>query len=183
MSLENVEGVFDHLYRAYHEEYVLYNLGAAALAAALPRLTQRLQGWAPLAAPAQGALEFRRWRALLDPGSAGGGGGGGGASLFAGAGAVPGAGTDGVAQDPYLALVTELVLPPLRWVVILCCSCNIPKPRKSSQSPALTLGFLVMYDCLGARTCQGWAGMPEAGHLHRPVLHQQYGITVAVPQV
>jgi tuftelin-interacting protein 11 len=120
LSLEEVEAVFDHLYRAYHEEYVLYNLGAAALAAALPRLTQRLQNWQPLVAPAQGALEFRRWRALLDPASAGSGGGG---SLFAGAGAGAGAGADGVAQDPYLALVTEIVLPPLR------AACTAWEPR------------------------------------------------------
>ncbi|KIZ04951.1 Tuftelin-interacting protein 11, partial [Monoraphidium neglectum] len=91
------------LRREYKEEYVLYNLGSAALPAALPVLTSSLAGWAPLAAPRQGAAAFAAWRPLLEGegarhavlgGELGGGGGGG--------------------DDPYAAVVEELVLPPVR---------------------------------------------------------------------
>ncbi|KAJ9505867.1 hypothetical protein QJQ45_027951 [Haematococcus lacustris] len=120
MSLDEVEAAFTHLARHYREEYILYNLAAPALAAILPRLAELLHGWAPLIDPKRGAIEFGRLRPLLEPGSAGYGQTGGAAtrgSLFAGTG------LDGSGSDPYLWLVSELVLPPMR------AACTSWQPR------------------------------------------------------
>ncbi|KAL6762911.1 TFP11-domain-containing protein [Haematococcus lacustris] len=120
MSLDEVEAAFTHLARHYREEYILYNLAAPALAAILPRLAELLHGWAPLIDPKRGAVEFGRLRPLLEPGSAGYGQAGGAAtrgSLFAGTA------LDGSGSDPYLWLVSELVLPPMR------AACTSWQPR------------------------------------------------------
>jgi hypothetical protein len=66
-SLDQLEGVFRRLSLERPEEYLLFNLPAAALVAALPRFQALLAGWAPLAEPGRGVAEFRRWRPLLDP--------------------------------------------------------------------------------------------------------------------
>lgn len=68
----------------------------------LPRLGQLVAQWAPLDAPALPAAEFATWRPLLE------GEGAAQASVLAGAAG----GTDG--SDPYMRLVAELLLPPLR---------------------------------------------------------------------
>ena len=43
----------------------MYNLPAAALAAALPLMRQRFAGWQPLADPDRGLRDMQRWRPLL----------------------------------------------------------------------------------------------------------------------
>ena len=48
----------------------MYNLPAAALAAALPLLRQRFAGWQPLAEPDRGLRDMQRWRPLLQSDSA-----------------------------------------------------------------------------------------------------------------
>jgi tuftelin-interacting protein 11 len=118
-SLAEVEAVYSSLARSFREEYVLYNLAAAALAHAMPRLQAAMQGWSPLSEPARGTSDFTRWRPLLESANARGPLGGDynifedeGPSMFGGGGRRGGGG--GVQQDPYLALVTEVVLPPLR---------------------------------------------------------------------
>lgn len=69
---------------------------------ALPRLAQRLSGWSPLDQPGLPVAEFAAWRPLLESESAQQG------SVLSGT-----AGAD-LAADPYMRLVAELVLPPLR---------------------------------------------------------------------
>ncbi len=111
LTLDEVEAVYGGLYREYREEYVMYSLGAVALAHALPRLQRLLAGWQPLQEPSRGVAELRRWRALLDPqdlSSSATNGAAAAGPLFGGGGAVVAAG------DPYTQLVSELVLPPLR---------------------------------------------------------------------
>ncbi len=68
----------------------------------LPRLGQLVAQWSPLDAPALPAAEFASWRPLLESEAAQQG------SVLGGAAAV----ADG--SDPYMRLVAELVLPPLR---------------------------------------------------------------------
>ncbi len=41
LTLSEIESVYEGLYKEFREEYVLYNLGAAALAHALPRMQVR----------------------------------------------------------------------------------------------------------------------------------------------
>lgn len=54
----------------FHEEFVMYNLPAAALAAALPQLQALFRGWQPLAEPARGLAQLQRWRPLLESAAA-----------------------------------------------------------------------------------------------------------------
>ncbi len=69
---------------------------------ALPRLAQQLSGWSPLDQPGLPVASFAAWRPLLESESAQQG------SVLSGT-----AGAD-LAADPYMRLVAELVLPPLR---------------------------------------------------------------------
>ena len=48
----------------------MYNLPAAALAAALPLMRQRFARWQPLAEPDRGLRDMQRWRPLLQSDSA-----------------------------------------------------------------------------------------------------------------
>ncbi len=48
----------------------MYNLPAAALAAALPLMRQRFAGWQPLDEPDRGLRDMQRWRPLLQSNSA-----------------------------------------------------------------------------------------------------------------
>ena len=104
VGLEELESSFQRLKTEYREEYVMYNLGVAALAAALPRLSAALHGWSPLGDPGRGAGAFTAWRPLLQSEAAARG-------VLATAVAD---GSSGGLADPYTLLVTELVLPPLR---------------------------------------------------------------------
>ena len=54
----------------FGEEYLIYNLPAAALAAALPLMRQRFAGWQPLDEPDRGLRDMQRWRPLLQSDSA-----------------------------------------------------------------------------------------------------------------
>jgi len=90
------------LKREYAEEYLMFGLATAALPTALPVLSAALAGWQPLAAPQQGAREFGAWRPLLETDGA--------RHSVLGGGADGGSGGD----DPYAAVVEELVLPPVR---------------------------------------------------------------------
>ena len=54
----------------FREEFVMYNLPAAALAAALPQLQALLRGWQPLVEPARGLAQLQRWRPLLESSAA-----------------------------------------------------------------------------------------------------------------
>ncbi|PRW56706.1 septin and tuftelin-interacting 1-like protein 1 [Chlorella sorokiniana] len=103
LSLQEVEQVYRDLRASYREEYVMYNLAAAGLAQALPRLAQQLAGWSPLDQPGLPVADFAAWRPLLESESAQQGSvlGGGGLGVDLGA-------------DQYMRLVAELVLPPLR---------------------------------------------------------------------
>ena len=69
---------------------------------ALPRLAQRLSGWSPLDQPGLPVADFAAWRPLLESESAQQG------SVLGGGMAVD------LSADPYMRLVAELVLPPLR---------------------------------------------------------------------
>jgi tuftelin-interacting protein 11 len=103
-SAEAAAAAWAHLKREYAEEYVLFGLAAAALPAALPALTAALAGWAPLAAPVQGAGEFGAWRPLLETSQS--------------KNAVLGGGGEAGSEDPYTAVVEELVLPAVRWAFL-----------------------------------------------------------------
>ncbi|KAI7842892.1 hypothetical protein COHA_003404 [Chlorella ohadii] len=102
LSLEEVEQAYRELRASFREEYVMYNLAAAGLAQALPRLAQQLSGWSPLDQPGLPVASFAAWRPLLESESAQQG------SVLSGT-----VGAD-LAADPYMRLVAELVLPPLR---------------------------------------------------------------------
>ncbi len=117
-DLSDLEAVYHRVSREFPEEYVLFNLSAAALSQALPRFQSLLSGWAPLHEPLRGAAEFRRWRALLDPQGASSSG----APMFSNSNA--GNGAAGSSQDPYTQLVFETVLPPLR------AACTSWQPRE-----------------------------------------------------
>eukprot|EP00887_Chlorella_sp_A99_P006127 scaffold22.g6127.t1 len=117
-GLDELEASFARLQASFREEYVMYNLGVAALAAALPRLAAALRGWSPLRNPRRPAAAFAAWRPLLQSEAAARG-------VLAAAAGAEGlqAGRGGprrarccweVAGDPYALLVEELVLPPLR---------------------------------------------------------------------
>eukprot|EP00955_Chlamydomonas_euryale_P045854 353259-Chlamydomonas_euryale.AAC.2 len=121
-SLDAVEAVYRSLAASYREEYVLYNLSAVALAQAMPRLAALLAGWAPLQEPTRGAAEFARWRPLLESEGTRGLLGGGG----------------GEADDPYLTLAAELILPPLRSA-LTSWEPRLPEPL---------LGFLDVWEKL-----------------------------------
>jgi len=54
----------------FGEEYLMYNLPAAALAAALPPMRQRFAGWQPLDETDRGLRDMQRWRPLLQSDSA-----------------------------------------------------------------------------------------------------------------
>lgn len=95
--------------RSHHpDEYATYNLAALALAAVLPRLATALKHWAPLDDPDAPAAEFAAWRPLLEHEGRRHGG-----SL-----PMTSHGADFLSlsssSDPYLRLVSEVVLPPLR---------------------------------------------------------------------
>lgn len=98
MPLEQLRGSYAAMRTSYPEEYVLYNLPAAALAVALPRFQALMRGWAPLAEPARGAPEFGAWRPLLERPSA------------------RQAVLTGGEEDPFEILAVEVLLPPLRCV-------------------------------------------------------------------
>ncbi|EFN58159.1 hypothetical protein CHLNCDRAFT_50559 [Chlorella variabilis] len=102
LSLAELEGVYHEVRGQYREEYVMYNLAAAALAQALPRLAQLMQQWSPLGDPGLPVAEFAGWRPLLESEGAAQG------SVLGGGGDLAGGG------DAYMRLVAELVLPPLR---------------------------------------------------------------------
>ncbi|KAL4858605.1 Septin and tuftelin-interacting protein 1 [Chlorella vulgaris] len=103
LELGDLAEVYRTLRGQYREEYVMYNLAAAALAQVLPRMAQLLQLWSPLQDPGLPLAQFAAWRPLLESEGARQGSvlGGGGLELAGGG-------------DAYMRLVAELVLPPLR---------------------------------------------------------------------
>ena len=92
---------YEALRQRYPEEYVMYNLAAAALAHVLPRLRAALAAWQPLQQPTAWAAEFAAWRPLLeDPNTRG--------AIFQDA---------ADAADPYYTLVSAAVLPRLQQAI------------------------------------------------------------------
>jgi len=126
LTLDQVEAVYSRLAEQYREEYILYNLAAAALAQALPRLNSLMRGWVPLSEPRRGVPEFTRWRPLLESPNAGGPLGGYGGDVAGGASSLLGG-----SEDPYLLLVSEVVLPPLRSAVTSQWQPRDPEPLLS----------------------------------------------------
>lgn len=61
---------FGTLQVEFREEFIMYNLAAAALAAALPLLQALFHGWQALAEPTRGLAQLRRWRPLLESSAA-----------------------------------------------------------------------------------------------------------------
>lgn len=108
LTLSGVEAVYSGLIKLYREDYIMYNLSAAALSHALPLFVAHMKNWQPLLQPSHGAAEFARWRPLLDPQGSGSSTGG---SLFGSGGF---GGDASSSQEPYTALVSDVVLPPLR---------------------------------------------------------------------
>ena len=117
-GLEKLEEVYRQLAASYREEYVMYNLAPTAAVQVLPAMQRLLQGWSPLAEPSRGVAELRRWRPLLEPPSG------------------PGGSRGPAGEDPYLTLVVELVLPPLR------SACTAWQPRE----PEPLLQFLEAWE-------------------------------------
>ncbi len=104
----------------------MYNLAAAAAAHAAPRLREAVRGWQPLSEPLRLAADLRRWRPLLEaPGARG--------PLM-----LQPSSSSQLPDDPYLALVSELVLPPLR------SACTTWEPRE----PEPLLSFLAAWEPL-----------------------------------
>lgn len=103
ITITDVERVYRKLKQQHREEYYMYNLAAAALAQALPRLTQLLLSWQPLVEPTLGTAEFTRWRTLLE-------------SEQQKRNVVFQAG-GGASSDPYVQLCSALVMPKLNRVV------------------------------------------------------------------
>ncbi|CAL8461887.1 g1418 [Coccomyxa elongata] len=66
LSLGDLARTYSELQSAYREEYVMYNLAAAALAQVMPRLTSLLAEWQPLEEPDRGLQYFSAWRPLLE---------------------------------------------------------------------------------------------------------------------
>lgn len=136
-TLDDVERAYNQLSTSYREEYVMYSLASAALAQALPRFQSLMSGWSPLAEPRHGAERFARWRPLLEsPGARSG--------VFAGSGALDG---DAGEQDPYLLLVCETILPPLRSACL-----NAWEPR----DPEPLLAFLETWEPLLPKVLRWW---------------------------
>ncbi len=80
----------------------MYSISSAALAHALPHFATLMRGWAPLQEPTRGAEEFKEWRGLLE-------GEGAKHAVLSGAD-----GLGGGDEDAYVALVLEVLLPPIR---------------------------------------------------------------------
>ncbi|GAX75346.1 hypothetical protein CEUSTIGMA_g2790.t1 [Chlamydomonas eustigma] len=118
-SLEELEEVYQELSTSYREEYVMYNLAAAAVVQVLPLLKVKLRGWQPLTEASHAKSEFQRLRPLLESAAARG-------PLASAAYSMASSHTN----DPYMALVAELVLPPLR------SACTGWEPRE--PEPLLT---------------------------------------------
>ena len=104
ITTADVEQVYSRLRQRHREEYYMYNLAAAALAQALPRLTQLLLSWRPLEDPSLGTAEFARWRALLE-------------SEQQKRNAVFQAAGGGASSDPYVQLCSAVVMPKLNRMV------------------------------------------------------------------
>lgn len=92
----------------------MYNLAAAALAQALPRLTQLLAAWRPLEDPSLGTAEFIRWRELLESEQQKRN------AVFQAAG--------GLSSDPYVQLCSAIVMPKLSRVVTNDWEPRSPEP-------------------------------------------------------
>ena len=103
ITITDVEQVYTRLKQRHREEYYMYNLAAAALAQALPRLIQLLLAWRPLEDPSLGTAEFTRWRELLE-------------SEQQKRNAVFQAAA-GASSDPYVQLCSAIVMPKLNRVV------------------------------------------------------------------
>lgn len=103
ITIADVEAVYARLKANHREEYYMYNLAAAALAQALPRLTQLLATWNPLLDPSLGTADFSRWRELLESDMQKRN------AIFQSAG--------GASSDPYVQLCSVVVLPKLNRAV------------------------------------------------------------------
>lgn len=103
ITITDVEQVYSRLKQQHREEYYMYNLAAAALAQASPRLTQLLANWRPLEDPTLGIAEFTRWRHLLESEQQKRN------VVFQASG--------GSSSDPYVQLCSALVMPKLNRVV------------------------------------------------------------------
>ena len=104
VSITDIEQVYSRLKHNHREEYYMYNLAAAGLAQALPRLTQLLASWRPLNDPSLGTAEFTRWRELLE-------------SEQQKQNAVFQAAGGASSSDPYVQLCSAVVMPKLSRVV------------------------------------------------------------------
>ena len=103
VTITDIEQVYSRLKHNHREEYYMYNLPAAALAQALPWLTQLFASWSPLEDPSLGTAHFTRWRELLESEQQKRN------AVFQ---------TIGVASsDPYVQLCSAVVMPKLSRVV------------------------------------------------------------------
>ena len=102
-KLEYARKAFADLQSNFPEEYELYNIAAAALGCALPAFSAALSGWSPLSTPTPIAELIAAWRSLLEKEP----------RRHA---HLPSADVLSLAasSDPYLRLICEVVLPPLR---------------------------------------------------------------------
>jgi tuftelin-interacting protein 11 len=98
-DLEDLARRYRSLQVQYREEYLMYNLSAAALAQALPRVQTATAGWSPLLSPTAHAALYAAWRPVLEGDAAQ-------QAVF----------VDDLSatSDAYVRLVAETVLPALR---------------------------------------------------------------------
>lgn len=110
LNIEQAYSTFSSLRTTYPEEYQLYRISAAALGCVLPLFIGKTHGvWSPLAEPEALVLQLSEWKPLLE----------GDHPRYHGtshSALLPFADVLSLAasSDPYLRLICEVVLPPLR---------------------------------------------------------------------
>ncbi|CAG9463686.1 unnamed protein product [Pedinophyceae sp. YPF-701] len=111
-ALDALADAYERMLRGFPAEYATYGMGRAAAGRARPHLRALMSGWAPLSDPRRGVEVWRRWRAIVDPGSGEAG------PLTRGGGV----------RDPWAALLAEAVLPHVRHAFTTLWSPKDPEP-------------------------------------------------------
>jgi tuftelin-interacting protein 11 len=121
LNLEQALTVFSKIKASYPEEYQLYKISVAALGCVLPLFTTETQsGWSPLAHPENLAHQISQWKPLLEGDSHNKyrhhNSNSNYSSSYSASLVLPSADVLSLAasSDPYLRLICEIVLPPLR---------------------------------------------------------------------